>query len=123
MVLCFAKESTTIEETVATSVRAAGGVGVIIARNRGIVPVNSCSNDFPCIVVDNELGTRILFNIRSTRSPIVKISPSRTLVGKSVSTKIAHFSSRGPSSVSPAILKVLILFTNYRNETNYDYSN
>jgi hypothetical protein len=40
------------------------------------------------------------------RSPVVKIQPSRTLVGQPVGTKVATFSSRGPNSISPAILKV-----------------
>jgi len=35
----------------------------------------------------------------------VKIQPSRTLVGEPVGTKVATFSSRGPNSISPAILK------------------
>ncbi|KAH7560847.1 hypothetical protein ACOSQ2_016949 [Xanthoceras sorbifolium] len=104
VVLCFSKVLGASEDIAATSVRAAGGVGVIIARKPGY-PIGTCSNDFPCIVVDYELGTRILLYIRSTRSPMVKISPSRTLVGKPVSTKVAYFSSRGPSSIVPTILK------------------
>ncbi|RVW91643.1 Subtilisin-like protease SBT3.6 [Vitis vinifera] len=52
-----------------------------------------------------ELGTKILFYIRSTSFPTVKLSSSKTLVGKPVSTKIAYFSSRGPSSIAPANLK------------------
>ncbi|KAL5551492.1 hypothetical protein UlMin_001668 [Ulmus minor] len=87
-----------------SSVRTAGGVGVIVAKYPGDV-LNPCTNDFPCIEVDYELGTQILFYIRSTRSPIVKLSPSKTLVGKPVSTKVARFSSRGPNSIAPAILK------------------
>lgn len=40
------------------------------------------------------------------RFPLVKLSPSKTIVGKPVSAKVAFFSSRGPSSIAPAILKV-----------------
>ncbi|XWS38124.1 hypothetical protein CRYUN_Cryun19dG0103400 [Craigia yunnanensis] len=105
VVLCF---TTVIRRSAVTSavsaVRAAGGVGVIVAKNPSDV-MGPCGDDFPCVVVDYELGTQILFYIRSARSPTVKISPSKTLVGKPVSTKIATFSSRGPSSITPAILK------------------
>lgn len=40
------------------------------------------------------------------RFPRVKLSPSKTIVGKPVSAIVAFFSSRGPSSIAPAILKV-----------------
>jgi hypothetical protein len=43
------------------------------------------------------------------RSPVVKLSPSKTIVGKPVLAKVAHFSSRGPNSIAPAILKVTLL--------------
>ncbi|KAJ0104700.1 hypothetical protein Patl1_17383 [Pistacia atlantica] len=105
VVLCFTTVARRSAMTNAvTAVRAAGGVGVIIARNPSHL-FGPCSDDFPCIVVDYELGTQILFYIRSTSSPTVKLSTSRTLVGKPVATKVAYFSSRGPSSISPAILK------------------
>ncbi|KAK1565788.1 hypothetical protein Q3G72_035129 [Acer saccharum] len=55
--------------------------------------------------IDYEVGTQILFYIRSSRSPLVKLSPSRTLVGKPLLAKVAFFSSRGPNSLAPAILK------------------
>ncbi|KAI8546104.1 hypothetical protein RHMOL_Rhmol07G0090200 [Rhododendron molle] len=105
VVLCFTTVPIQVRPTdVSSVVKAAGGLGVIIAQNprSNLAP---CSDDFPCIVVDYELGTEILFYIRATSSPTVKLSLSRTLVGKPVSTKIAYFSSRGPSSIAPAILK------------------
>ncbi|RVW14926.1 Subtilisin-like protease SBT3.6 [Vitis vinifera] len=80
VVLCFTTVgSRSAMASASSAVRAAGGVG--------------------------ELGTKILFYIRSTSSPTVKLSSSKTLVGKPVSTKIAYFSSRGPSSIAPANLK------------------
>ena len=42
------------------------------------------------------------------RSPVVKLSPSRTLVGKPIATKVAYFSARGPSSIAPFVLKVFL---------------
>ena len=44
------------------------------------------------------------------RKPKVKLSPTKTLTGKPLSTKIADFSSRGPSDLSPAILKVMFTY-------------
>ena len=49
-----------------SAVRAAGGVGVIVAKNPGDV-MGPCGDDFPRVVVDYELGTQILFYIRSAR--------------------------------------------------------
>ncbi|XP_059662118.1 subtilisin-like protease SBT3.5 [Cornus florida] len=106
VVLCFTSVSRRIAVSNASSaVRAAGGIGVIIAKNPSDALYPCTSNDFPCIEVDYTAGTQILYYIRSTSSPAVKLSPSRTLVGKSVSANVAYFSSRGPNSIAPAILK------------------
>ncbi|XP_058085389.1 subtilisin-like protease SBT3.6 [Magnolia sinica] len=85
------------------AVKEAGGVGIIFATN----PTSSVSpcSELPCIEVDYEIGMQLLYYIRSSRSPSVKLSPSYTLVGKPLSTKVTSFSSRGPSSIAPAILK------------------
>lgn len=44
------------------------------------------------------------------RYPLVKLNLPKTIVGKPLLAKVAYFSSRGPNSVAPAILKVSILF-------------
>ncbi|CAN6802291.1 unnamed protein product [Brassica oleracea] len=105
IVLCFTttRGYTTVSRA-ASFVKRAGGLGLIIARNPGYT-LNPCKDDFPCVAVDYELGTDILFYIRSNGSPVVKIQPSRTMVGQPVGSKVATFSSRGPNSISPAILK------------------
>lgn len=67
VVLCFTTVGArAVLTTAASAVREAGGVGVIVARNPSDM-LGSCGNDFPCVVVDYELGTRILFYIRSAR--------------------------------------------------------
>lgn len=69
--LCFTstvRRATLISAS--SDVQAAGGVGVIIAKNPGD-NLAACSNDFPCVEVDYEIGTRILYYIRSTRYLIV----------------------------------------------------
>ncbi|KAL5831463.1 hypothetical protein ACOSQ3_016879 [Xanthoceras sorbifolium] len=105
VVLCFTSLTRRVAITSAASVvQEAGGVGLIIAKNPSDA-FSPCMGNFPCIEVDYEVGTQILFYIRSTRSPLVKLSPSRTLVGKPLLAKVALFSSRGPNSIAPAILK------------------
>ncbi|XVF12829.1 hypothetical protein REPUB_Repub08aG0153800 [Reevesia pubescens] len=39
------------------------------------------------------------------KSPIAKLSIPKTVIGKRLSPRVADFSSRGPSSISPAVLK------------------
>ncbi|XP_048422652.1 subtilisin-like protease SBT3.3 isoform X3 [Pyrus x bretschneideri] len=97
VVLCFTSYS---EE----ALREAGCVGVIIATNPSDLMLPS-DDDFPNIQVDYEVGTRILSYIRSTSAPLVKLSRTKTVVGKLISAKVAAFSSRGPNSATPAILK------------------
>ncbi|KAG7615498.1 Peptidase S8/S53 domain superfamily [Arabidopsis thaliana x Arabidopsis arenosa] len=105
VVLCFTTSTRYITVSSAVSfVKEAGGLGVIVARNPGD-NLSPCEDDFPCVAVDYELGTDILLYIRSTGLPVVKIQPSKTLVGQPVGTKVADFSSRGPNSIEPAILK------------------
>ncbi|KAJ7965247.1 Subtilisin-like protease [Quillaja saponaria] len=102
VVLCFVLEQAA--EDTAWSVREAGGLGLIVSKNPS-KSLQPCPQDFPCAQVSYEIGMQILYYIRSTRHPIVRIRPSKTHIGKPVSTNVAYFSSRGPSSIAPAILK------------------
>ncbi|XP_018468573.2 subtilisin-like protease SBT3.7 [Raphanus sativus] len=105
VVLCFTTSPYgTAVSRAARYVKRAGGLGVIIAGQPGNI-IRPCVDDFPCVSVDYELGTNILLYIRSSGLPLVKIQPSRTLIGQPVGTKVATFSSRGPNPISPAILK------------------
>lgn len=67
VVLCFTSMTLSAVISAAEVVKEAGGVGLIVAKN----PSNNfypCADDaFPCIEVDYEIGTRILYYIRSTR--------------------------------------------------------
>ncbi|EOA20005.1 hypothetical protein CARUB_v10000269mg [Capsella rubella] len=105
VVLCFTPSPYSASaSSAARSVKKAGGLGVIIARQPGYA-IRPCPDDFPCVAVDWELGTDILLYIRSSGLPVVKIKTSRTLIGQPVGTKVATFSSRGPNSIAAAILK------------------
>ncbi|RVW91681.1 Subtilisin-like protease SBT3.3 [Vitis vinifera] len=55
--------------------------------------------------VNYEVGTQILTYIRKARSPTAKLKFPKTVTGKWASPHVAYFSSRGPSSMSPAVLK------------------
>jgi hypothetical protein len=45
----------------------------------------------------------------SFRNPVVKFTSIKTVVGKLMAPDVAYFSSRGPSSLSPFVLKVKII--------------
>nr|SSC84630.1 AT4G21323-like [Capsella grandiflora] len=81
-----------------------GGIGLIDVRNPSDNRVE-CPVNFPCIYMDLEVGSELYFNIQTTSSLKIKISPHKTIIGESVATKVAKSSARGPSSFSPAILK------------------
>ncbi|CAN6585742.1 unnamed protein product [Malus baccata var. baccata] len=104
VVLCFTTMGLQAITNASAVVKEAGGVGLIIAKNPSGA-LSPCNEDFPCIEVDYEIGTQILFYIRSTKYPLVKLSPPKTIVGKPLSAKVAYFSSRGPNSITPASLK------------------
>ncbi|XXG76179.1 hypothetical protein AAC387_Pa08g0589 [Persea americana] len=101
VVLCFGITSDA-SLIASDAINASGGVGVIIAKSPSTI--RPC-DELPCFKVDYEVGTQILSYIGSSKAPVVKLSPSQTLVGKPLSAKIARFSSRGPNSLSPEILK------------------
>ncbi|PIN22915.1 Tripeptidyl-peptidase II [Handroanthus impetiginosus] len=105
VVLCFTTTATETDiDNAVDAVQQAGGLG-IIATKKTIKASSQYYSPFPIVLVPYDVGTKILNYIRNTRDPKVRIKPSKTYVGKEVSTYIASFSSRGPNSVSPAVLK------------------
>ncbi|PIN22914.1 Tripeptidyl-peptidase II [Handroanthus impetiginosus] len=99
VVLCFTTKATGADIiNAASTVEQIGGLGIIATRKT----VSSSATyyaPFPVVLVTYDVGTEIL------KDPKVRFKPSKTYVGKDVSTYIASFSSRGPNSLSPAILK------------------
>ncbi|THG06071.1 hypothetical protein TEA_008532 [Camellia sinensis var. sinensis] len=102
-VLCFSLPNQQNMVSASRAVKNAGGIGLIYAQFDDNL-LDSC-DVIPCIRVDYEAGTRILTYIRKTRNPTVKLSFPRTVIGETMSPRVAYFSSRGPSSMSPAVLK------------------
>lgn len=103
VILCF-QSRTQRSITVATrTVRDAGGTGLIFA----LTPTKdvAISWDIPSVQVDFVIGTSLLTYIGVTSNPTVKFSLTSTVVGQQISPEVAYFSSRGPSSLSPSVLK------------------
>ena len=44
------------------------------------------------------------------RNPTVQFGTAKTIVGELIGPEVAYFSSRGPSSLAPSILKVKLSF-------------
>lgn len=103
VVLCFQSRMQRFIAVALREVMEAEAVGLIFAQ----YPTNDVSSslDFPCIQVDFEIGTTVMMYIGSTRNPVIKFGHTKTLVGKLISPEVAFFSSRGPSSLSPHVLK------------------
>ncbi|XP_022136960.1 subtilisin-like protease SBT3.5 isoform X2 [Momordica charantia] len=107
VVLCFSRAvamNPIAISRAAEAVKAGNGVGLIVARHPDDIWF-ACADDFPCFLVDLEIGSKIFYYIRATSSPLVRLGRSRTITGNPISAHIAYFSSRGPNSVAPAILK------------------
>ncbi|KAL3523294.1 hypothetical protein ACH5RR_016128 [Cinchona calisaya] len=105
MVLCFYKGHS--EGPIAAarqSIKKAGALGIIVAKASGKI-LDDFIDDYPCVQVSYVIGTQLLYYIRSSRNPQVRLLPSKTHIGRPISTSVAYFSSRGPNTITPAILK------------------
>ncbi|XP_057972825.1 subtilisin-like protease SBT3.9 [Malania oleifera] len=103
VVLCFQTQSQSSVGIAQSTVFSAGGVGLIFAQapTKEIVP----SDQIPVVQVDNTIGTSLWLYWVASSYPKVKISPTTTTIGKQIAPEVASFSSRGPNSLSPAVLK------------------
>ncbi|KAL5563111.1 hypothetical protein UlMin_032858 [Ulmus minor] len=103
VVLCFQSRSQRSAIVATSTVLSIGGVGVIFAQSPS--KDVSLSWNLPYIRVDYTTGTSILTYMEKSRNPLVKFNPTRTTVGQQLSPEVAFFSSRGPNSLSPSVLK------------------
>ncbi|TVU24985.1 hypothetical protein EJB05_27458, partial [Eragrostis curvula] len=90
-----------------TNVHQGGGIGVIYAQYtlNILESVKGLDSVMPVVLVDYEIAYRIASYASSTR-PVVKISRTVSVVGDGVlSPSVAAFSSRGPSTAFPALVK------------------
>ncbi|KAI3446171.1 hypothetical protein Pfo_002836 [Paulownia fortunei] len=103
VLLCLETRTQRFAITAARSVKEVGGVGLVFAKFP-TKEVNLCL-DVPCAQVDLTIGTSLLTYIASTSNPVIKFNVPKTAVGQQVSPNVAIFSSRGPNSLSPTVLK------------------
>ncbi|XP_059647607.1 subtilisin-like protease SBT3.9 [Cornus florida] len=103
VVLCFQSVTQRSAATAADTVVDVQGVGVIFAQ----IPTKDVELilDVPCVQVDFTIGTYLLTYLATSSNPVVKFSYTKTTLGHQTSPEVALFSSRGPSSLSPAVLK------------------
>ncbi|KAL7146056.1 hypothetical protein ABFS83_06G015800 [Erythranthe nasuta] len=106
VVICFTATGTESNIlTAAAIVRMIGGLGLIATKKTFQATSTYYSPSFPCILVTYDVGSQIVAYFRSTKDPKVRLKPTKTYIGKQASNYIASFSSRGPNSLSPAVLK------------------
>ncbi|CAN4089460.1 unnamed protein product [Withania somnifera] len=124
--ICFLKGDELNLPSIIEVFRQNGGLGLIVAKSPSRA-LEVLTFDFPSVGVSYDIGTQILNYLRYSRKPRIKLSPAKTHVGKPISTYVASFSSRGPNSIAPAILKpdiaapgVLILAA-VSGETPYEF--
>ncbi|XP_008783547.3 subtilisin-like protease SBT3.3 [Phoenix dactylifera] len=111
-VLCFDPQnvpSTIPREVISTAIETvlnAQGKGVIFAHYTSFLMDYLLSyQGLPCIAVDLAIGQQIKDYMDSVRKPMVKVEPTRSVVGQVQSPNVASFSSRGPSISYPELIK------------------
>ncbi|KAK9123415.1 hypothetical protein Sjap_013017 [Stephania japonica] len=88
-------------------------IAALVANASGLIFAEAMTQQIPdvdiipTIRVNIDQGTQILDYIGlSQKKPKVEVTTSKTKIGQSPAPAIAFFSSRGPSSLAPDILKV-----------------
>ena len=89
-------------------VKRAGGVGLVLANS----PANGADIEvdphvLPATAVNSDNAIKILKYINSTKEPMAYIVPAKTVLYSKPAPSTATFTSRGPNSVTPDILKVM----------------
>ncbi|VAI20216.1 unnamed protein product [Triticum turgidum subsp. durum] len=118
VVLCFQTRGQRASQVAVETVKKARGVGVIFAQF--LTKDIASAFDIPLIQVDYQVGTAILAYTTSTRNPTVQFGSAKTILGELIGPEVAYFSSRGPSSLTPSILKVYTFVANVRDEYGFE---
>ncbi|KAK3132846.1 hypothetical protein QOZ80_6AG0528510 [Eleusine coracana subsp. coracana] len=103
VVLCFQTRAQRSPSVAVETVKKGRGAGVIFAQF--LTKDIASSFDIPCVQVDYQVGTAILAYTTSFRNPTIKFGSAKTILGGLIGPEVAYFSSRGPSSLSPTVLK------------------
>ncbi|KAK6124127.1 hypothetical protein DH2020_042153 [Rehmannia glutinosa] len=104
IVMCLRGNGTRVGKGM--EVKRAGGIGFILGNSKA--NGNELAADahlLPATAVSYENGIRILKYINSSKAPKAYIVPAKTILDSKPAPFMAAFSSRGPSTISPDILK------------------
>ncbi|XP_024374836.1 subtilisin-like protease SBT5.3 [Physcomitrium patens] len=87
-------------------VKEAGGTGMILANNAASgEELLADPHLLPATMITYSDGLKLLSYINSSRSPMAKITPAYTKLGVKPAPEMAAFSSQGPNTLNPDILK------------------
>ncbi|MCD7466893.1 hypothetical protein HAX54_003972 [Datura stramonium] len=87
-------------------VKDSGGVGmIIINQEEDGFTTSADAHVLPALDVTYADGMKILAYMNSTKKPVARITFQGTIIGDKNAPVVAGFSSRGPSTASPGILK------------------
>ncbi|KFK32412.1 hypothetical protein AALP_AA6G238800 [Arabis alpina] len=103
VVVCV-MSSTTTKRIIKLVLEDAGCKGLILVNEREKIMASN-SGDFPHSEVDMTYGYKILKYILHTKNPTVTIAPTVEVKRSKPAPVVAIFSSRGPASLTPNILK------------------
>nr|GMD58874.1 subtilisin-like protease SBT1.8 [Ipomoea batatas]GME05348.1 subtilisin-like protease SBT1.8 [Ipomoea batatas] len=104
VVLCDRGSNARVEKGVV--VRQAGGVGMILANTVASgEELVADSHMVPAVAVGRKMGDVIREYVKTAKSPTAALSFGGTVVNVKLSPVVAAFSSRGPNTVTPQILK------------------
>ncbi|KAA8515018.1 hypothetical protein F0562_018195 [Nyssa sinensis] len=104
IVLCLRGNGTRIAK--GEEVKRAGGVGIVLGNNRLFgADLELDPHLLPATAVDSNNAIKILKYINATKKPRAYIIPARTVMHRKPAPSMANFSSRGPNSITPDILK------------------
>ncbi|XP_021804562.1 subtilisin-like protease SBT3.5 [Prunus avium] len=104
VLVCRHAESSTESKMVKSMlVKNAGGVGMVL--------IDEADKDIavpfviPSAIVGQRIGNHILSHIERTSKPMSRIFPAKTVLGLKPAPRVTAFSSKGPNSLTPEILK------------------
>ncbi|CAL5089949.1 unnamed protein product [Urochloa decumbens] len=104
IVLCNHSEGDTSKLVKADELKDAGAVGAIFINDVERA-VSTTYLDFPATEVTSAAATAIQKYVASSSQPVATIAPTATVTGYKPAPVVAYFSSRGPSSQAPNVLK------------------
>ncbi|KAJ9176734.1 hypothetical protein P3X46_012016 [Hevea brasiliensis] len=109
----------------------AGAVGMVLANDKDSGnEIIADPHILPASHLNYTNGVAIFAYINSTKSPIAYITPSTTQIGTKPAPFMAAFSSKGPNTIAPEILKpditapgvsIIAAYTEAEGPTNEDF--